>query len=97
MGMPTAQMPGMAGQDDLARLRTATGRDLDVVFLQLMLRHHQGGMPMMQRASTDASVDAVRALAQSMVTSQQSEVSAMTAMLAARGAAPLPAPMMTMN
>jgi hypothetical protein len=32
-----------------------------------------------------------------MVTSQQSEVSAMTAMLAARGAAPLPAPMMTMN
>jgi uncharacterized protein (DUF305 family) len=97
MGMPSAQMPGMASQDDLARLRAATGRDLDVVFLQLMLRHHQGGMPMMQRAATDTSVDAVRALAQSMVASQQSEVSAMTAMLAARGAAPLPAPMMMMN
>ncbi len=91
MGMPTAQMPGMASPEDLARLRAATGRDLDVVFLQLMLRHHEGGLPMMQQAATDASVDAVRALAQSMVTSQQSEVAAMTAMLAARGAAPLPA------
>lgn len=90
MGMPTAQMPGMASQADLARLRAATGRDLDVTFLQLMLRHHQGGLPMMEQASTGASVDAVRALAHSMVVSQQAEAAAMTAMLAARGAAPLP-------
>jgi uncharacterized protein (DUF305 family) len=92
MGMPTASMPGMASPQDLARLRAATGRELDVVFLQLMLRHHQGGLPMMQTAATEASVPAVRALAQSMVTSQTSEVSVMTQMLAARGAAPLPAP-----
>lgn len=94
MGMPTPAMPGMASPQDLARLRAATGRDLDVVFLQLMLRHHQGGLPMMQAAATNASVPAVRALAQSMVTSQSSEVTVMTQMLAARGAAPLPAPEM---
>ncbi|GLZ48069.1 DUF305 domain-containing protein [Actinomycetospora sp. NBRC 106375] len=92
MGMPTAAMPGMASADDLARLRAATGREMDVIFLQLMLRHHQGGLPMMQAAATGASVPAVRALAQSMVTSQTAEVGTMTQMLTDRGAAPLPAP-----
>ena len=57
-----------------------------------MLRHHQGGLPMMQAAADEASVPAVRALAQSMVTSQTSEAAVMTQMLAERGAAPLPAP-----
>jgi uncharacterized protein (DUF305 family) len=92
MGMPMASMPGMASTEDLARMRAATGRDLDVVFLQLMLRHHQGGLPMMLAAETEASVPAVRALAASMVTSQSAEARTMTQMLAERGAAPLPAP-----
>src|SRR4051794_480760 len=92
MGMPSATMPGMASPEDLARMRAATGRDLDVVFPQLMLRHHRGGLPMMQAAAAEASVPAVRALAQSMVTSQTSEIAVMTEMLAERGASPLPAP-----
>lgn len=92
MGMPSSSMPGMASPDDLARLRAASGRDLDVAFLQLMLRHHEGGLPMMQAAATGASVPAVRALARSMVASQTSEVGVMTQMLADRGAAPLRAP-----
>lgn len=92
MGMPTTSMPGMASPDDLARMRAATGRDLDVAFLQLMLRHHQGGLSMMQAAASDASVPAVRALAESMVASQTAEAATMTQMLTERGAAPLPAP-----
>jgi len=92
MGMPAATMPGMASPEDLARMRAATGRDLDVAFLQLMLRHHQGGLPMMQAAEARASVPAVRALAASMVASQSAEAQTMTQMLAERGAAPLPAP-----
>ncbi|MEJ2885540.1 DUF305 domain-containing protein [Actinomycetospora aeridis] len=92
MGMPTAAMPGMASPDDLARMRASTGRELDVAFLQLMLRHHQGGLPMMQAAASEASVPAVRALAQSMVASQSAESATMTQMLAERGGAPLPAP-----
>jgi uncharacterized protein (DUF305 family) len=92
MGMPTAAMPGMASPDDLARMRAATARDLDVAFLQLMLRHHQGGLPMMEAAASQASVPAVRALAESMVASQSAESATMTQMLAERGAAPLPAP-----
>jgi hypothetical protein len=33
-------MPGMATKDELAKLRAATGRDLDILYSQLMIRHH---------------------------------------------------------
>jgi uncharacterized protein (DUF305 family) len=55
-----------------------------------MLRHHQGGLPMMEYAAQHASEDAVRSLAQTMVDTQQSESTVMTNMLTAKGAAPLP-------
>ncbi|WP_375128975.1 DUF305 domain-containing protein [Rhodococcus sp. AD45-ID] len=87
---PVDTMPGMASPEDLAALRAASGTELDVLFLQLMLRHHEGGLPMMEYAAADATEGPVRSLAQTMVDTQQSESALMTSMLAARGAAPLP-------
>lgn len=83
-------MPGMASAEDLADLRAARGRELDVLFLQLMLRHHEGGLPMMEYGAQYASIAAVRNLAQTMVDTQSSESQLMTDMLAERGAEPLP-------
>src|ERR1051325_10009376 len=34
-------MHGMATDDELRRLRTAQGRDAEILFLQLMIRHHE--------------------------------------------------------
>ncbi|WP_018335059.1 DUF305 domain-containing protein [Actinomycetospora chiangmaiensis] len=90
MGMPVPSMPGMASEADLQRFRAATGSQLDVAFLQLMLRHHRGGLSMMQAAAAGASVPAVQALSSSMVASQTAEATTMTQLLAQRGAAPLP-------
>ena len=90
MGMPAPTMPGMASEDDLARFRSQTGPALDVAFLQLMLRHHRGGLSMMQEEAAGGSVPVVVALARSMVASQTAEADTMTQMLAQRGAAPLP-------
>jgi uncharacterized protein (DUF305 family) len=90
MGMPSAQMPGMASDADLARFRSQTGPAMDVTFLQLMLRHHRGGLPMMQEEAAHGSVDVVTQVARSMVASQTAEADTMTQMLAQRGAAPLP-------
>lgn len=84
------QMPGMASSEDLANLRAATGPALDVLFLQLMLRHHEGGLPMMEYGAQHASVTAVRNLSQTMIDTQESESELMKGMLAERGAAPLP-------
>jgi uncharacterized protein (DUF305 family) len=95
MQMPPANgapMPGMANEAELAKMRSLTGKALDVEFLQLMLRHHQGGAEMAQYAEDHSNVNAVQVLAKSMLTSQGAEMITMTQMLAARGAQPLPAP-----
>lgn len=87
---PVREMPGMASPEELSALRRAEGAELDVLFLQLMLRHHQGGLPMIQYAATYAETAAVRTLASNMDQTQQGESQLMTGMLTARGAAPLP-------
>jgi uncharacterized protein (DUF305 family) len=87
-----ARMPGMASTEELNRLKSATGKELDVLYLQLMLRHHQGALPMSQYAAEHASVGYVKDLAQKMVSGQTAEVQLMVKMLAERGAQPLPAP-----
>jgi uncharacterized protein (DUF305 family) len=84
------RMPGMATPEELAKLRSLSGTALDVYFLQLMIRHHQGGAPMAQYAAVHASEPAVRALADNMAQWQDSELRSMTSLLAARGGAPLP-------
>jgi uncharacterized protein (DUF305 family) len=84
-------MPGMAVTDELTKLRTMpAGRDFDVYFLQLMLRHHVGGAPMAEYASTRASQPFVRTLADNMLKSQGNETDLIKDYLAKRGAAPLP-------
>ncbi|QNG18257.1 DUF305 domain-containing protein [Rhodococcus triatomae] len=87
---PMNRMPGMATSEDLAALRQASGTDVDVLFLQLMLRHHEGGLPMMEYGAQYASESVVRNIAQKMVDTQTSESELMTSMLAQRGAVPLP-------
>ncbi|WP_031938375.1 DUF305 domain-containing protein [Prescottella defluvii] len=86
----TGSMPGMASPAEMSALGQATGPELDVMFLQLMLRHHQGGLPMMEYAQQYADVPVVRNLAKTMVATQQGESTLITGMLAERNAVPLP-------
>jgi len=86
------QMPGMASQAQLDKLETLTGKALDVFFLQLMLHHHQGGLPMAQWAAGHAQMTYVRNAAQKMVTGQSAEIVLMEQLLRERGASPLPPP-----
>jgi uncharacterized protein (DUF305 family) len=86
-----AAMPGMATDSELSKMRGLTGKALDVDFLQLMLRHHQGGTAMAQYAQDHSSSSVVQALTKSILTSQGAEMTLMQQMLQARGAQPLPA------
>lgn len=92
MRMTGNLMPGMATNDELAELRGLTGAELDVRFLQLMIRHHQGGVAMAAYAVEHADNDAVRQLAQSMVTTQSAEIATMESMLTDRDGSTLPPP-----
>jgi uncharacterized protein (DUF305 family) len=83
-------MPGMATEQELAALRSATGEQLDVLFLQLMLRHHLGGVDMLSYAAERATVPQVRNLAAQMLASQSAESEYLRSLLAERGGTPLP-------
>lgn len=85
-----ALMPGMATSGEMDLLKTLQGRESDVYFLQLMVRHHQGGQVMMEYASQHATNPIVRNFAFKMIEAQEGEVAVMTQLLQARGAAPLP-------
>ncbi len=86
------RMPGMATSDELNKLRKLTGKELDVFFLQLMLRHHEGGLEMAEYAAEHAAKGYVRNLADKIVQSQENEANLMKSYLAERGAQPLPSP-----
>jgi uncharacterized protein (DUF305 family) len=93
MGLgPTALMPGMARPAQMNELESSHGRKLDILFLQLMIRHHQGGIPMAQYALHHATEPYVRDLAQAMINSQTSEIIEMEQLLRHFGGQPLAPP-----
>ena len=86
-------MMGMADQSDVNALRTLPVDKAEVSFLQLMIRHHQGGIEMAQSVLERSPRSEVAHLAVAIVKGQQSEVMYMQTLLAKRGAAPLAPPM----
>lgn len=71
---------GMATDGELARLKSDTGQAADCLFLSLMIRHHQGAIPMAEAAVELATDARVRAVAASMKATQSTEIDAMTSM-----------------
>jgi uncharacterized protein (DUF305 family) len=82
-------MPGMATPEQMEQLSEARGKQAEVLYLRLMIRHHIGGVEMARYAAEHAEVDDVRHLAQTIVTAQQYEIDAMNDMLVERGADPI--------
>jgi uncharacterized protein (DUF305 family) len=85
-----AQMPGMATPQELAKLKELQGTQAEVLFLQLMIRHHQGGVQMAQGLISLSGRDEVVNMAQKIVQGQTAEIKLMTDLLKQRGAQPLP-------
>lgn len=83
-------MSGMASVQDIQRLAGARGVEAEVLFLQLMLRHHEGGVEMASSAHQDPRAhSATKQLALSMIGEQGEEIGLMRLLLLARGAEPL--------
>ena len=88
-GAGAPMMHGMASDDELRRLREARGRDAEILFLQLMIRHHEGGVIMARAVEPLTRRADVTGMAQSIVSTQLAEIAEMNEMLAKRGARPL--------
>ncbi|MBF6227319.1 DUF305 domain-containing protein [Nocardia abscessus] len=85
---PTPPMPGMASTAELDALATARGRDAEVLFLQLMFQHHQGGIAMAEAADGLLRSGPVKEIARAMIHGQGQEAGMMGMLLTQRGAAP---------
>ncbi|GAB2729044.1 DUF305 domain-containing protein [Nocardia thraciensis] len=83
-------MPGLASRAELDALSAARGRDAEILFLQLMYRHHQGGIAMAQAADREIASGAVKEAVRGMIVSQSQECGLMAVLLSQRGTQPLP-------
>jgi uncharacterized protein (DUF305 family) len=86
---PDGLMPGMATDAQLEQLHNATGKDVDILFCQLMLRHHLGGIHMIDGVLQESHNSTVRQLAQTMKNNQQADVATLQRLLTELGAKPL--------
>ena len=84
-----ALMLGMASDAELRRLRDVSGSDAEVQFLQLMIRHHEGGIVMARTLMVLSDRPELVQMAKSIEEGQRAEIVEMRNMLAARSAQPL--------
>ena len=82
------RMPGMASTTELAQLESAHGDQVDVLFCRLMIRHHLGGIHMIDAVLARSHRPEVRDLAETMKASQQADITNMQRMLTRLGATP---------
>lgn len=94
MGHPTeGLMPGMATPEDIERLESLPVAEAEVLFLGLMIRHHQGGVEMAQAYLERGDQDQVAFMANRIVLLQDSEIDTMNAMLEQRVQSPITDPL----
>jgi uncharacterized protein (DUF305 family) len=94
MGHPTeGLMPGMATEEQIQQLRDLPVAEAEVLFLQLMIRHHQGGVEMAEALLERSDEPGVELMADRVILLQDSEIGTMNQMLEARGAEPITDPL----
>ena len=81
-------MAGMATDEEMRRLRDARGAEAEVLFLQLMIRHHEGGVVMARALEGLSRRDEVLGMARSIDSTQRAEIAEMMEMLGKRSARP---------
>jgi uncharacterized protein (DUF305 family) len=70
-------MPGMATPAEMEALEKAAGKDVDRLFLEMMIKHHLGGVHMVDGVLAEADHPDVLWLARGMKERQQLEISEM--------------------
>ncbi|RZS36400.1 uncharacterized protein (DUF305 family) [Herbihabitans rhizosphaerae] len=74
-------MPGMMTADDMVRLSAARGTAFDRLFLELMIRHHEGAVEMANTEKAQGVHPGARALADAVVRAQTTEIDTMRRLL----------------
>ena len=82
----STDMPGMAGSMtgmDTNHMKSMSGTGFDLMFIDMMIPHHQGAVAMANDALSKAEHAEVKALARKILDAQQKEIGMMTTWKAA--------------
>ena len=80
-GMAHEPMPGMMSDADLKKLEGAKGAEFDKMWLDMMIKHHQGAVDMAGTELSKGSNADAKALAQKIIDGQQAEITEMQGLL----------------
>lgn len=86
----TPSMMGIQPQSEVNKLGELPVKDAEVLFLQLMIKHHRGAILMAQSALEQTQRGPVVRMANGIIAAQESEIALMQELLAQRGAQELP-------
>jgi uncharacterized protein (DUF305 family) len=75
------EMPGMMSGDDMKKLEKAKGAEFDKMWLEMMIKHHQGAIDMAKTELSKGSNADAKALAQKIIDAQQAEITEMQGLL----------------
>jgi uncharacterized protein (DUF305 family) len=73
-------MDGMLSESEISDLRQANGKEFDLLFLQGMIKHHQGAIQMAQEVATSKNKD-VANLSAAIIAAQKLEIDTMNELL----------------
>jgi uncharacterized protein (DUF305 family) len=76
-----SSMDGMMSAGEMDSLGMMSGADFDAMWLDMMIRHHEGAITMANDAKANGSNPDVIALADQVIASQQAEIAEMQALL----------------
>ena len=79
--MDAGEMNGMMTESQMNELSQATGAELDQLYLELMIAHHEGAIEMAQTELKEGKNPAALKLAQEIIDTQQAEIEQMQALL----------------
>ncbi len=80
-GHDMSAMDGMMSGDDMAALGRATGEPFNTMWLEMMIRHHQGAIAMANTVRSSGADPQVESLADAIISGQQAEIDRMQAVL----------------
>jgi uncharacterized protein (DUF305 family) len=80
-GHDMSSMEGVMTAEEMDALGAATGAEFDTMWLEMMIRHHEGAISMAETVKASGSNADVLALAEQIITTQQAEIEEMQALL----------------
>lgn len=82
MGGMDMEMSGMMSDDEMGMLEGASGADFDRMFLEMMIRHHEGAIEMAETEREEGVYEPATQLAEDIASAQQEEIDEMQGLLA---------------